>query len=377
MPNFIIVGNGFIGNHLAWNLKSDSTYVVGKDFSKDIQNLPKDKSYCVIWCQGSSRGDDYNLYMSQAFSLGSCLSSFTQNKIHIDSHVYISSLYANTDTQFGKIKKLCEDMLLSNANCPIDVLRLPNIYGSFKEIKQNSILSKWFLSDEDITVDGSSRFYMSLDQLTLYIEKVLCKPKEQTHKRVVNIVNYEPTKVFEIGRKIADLKCLKFTSIDTHPTFSFEPDTFSGSVDYVPTTVLEDLFRCITGSEFSREMLASVTKSSRVHISPINQTLFDLEAYEYNNLKRVYCFDLLSGHKRGKHYHRHQTEVFSPIFGDCEIYLQNERGHRVSIPLSFGDKLKVKPNIQHTFWSPKNPCVLLTTSDYAYVDNSTPDVYVF
>ena len=98
---------------------------------------------------------------------------------------------------------------------------------------------------------------MSLDQLTLYIEKVLCKPKEQTHKRVVNIVNYEPTKVFEIGRKIADLKCLKFTSIDTHPTFSFEPDTFSRSVDYVPTTVLEDLFRCIRIRVFKRDACVS------------------------------------------------------------------------------------------------------------------------
>ena len=374
LRNFIIVGNGFIGNHLSWNLASSSCFSLGRNFLEDIKKIPTDRKYTLIWSHGISRGDDSSVYYSQYTPIVRILSLIKKHYIEIEQQIYISSLFANFDNSFGKTKKDCENLIL-NSGIKSLVLRLPNIYGYFKEPKGNSILSKWFLTSDIIRATNDSKYYVSLENLTNLLNTFL---DGHFDNLVFNVISDKSTRISDLGKAVSEYRDVFFKPMNSESTIDItDLSSYTGNNISIKDDILLNLDNYIKGSEFANEVFNSVYKSERIHVSNKKQFLFDLDSDEFINLKRVYSFDLIAGEKRGNHYHKEQTEFFSVIDGSCEIYITNKNGFKVSVPMSFGDKIRTNPYLQHAFFSPTNKCIILTSSTLEYVPNSTPDVFKF
>ena len=372
--SLIVVGNGFIGNYLAWNVPSNKTFALTRNFKQEILDLPLSESYIIVWAHGESRGP--TIRESQLGTLTECVNSIKDRGLKIRKHIYISStkVCEDPDSEFSKVKRECENYILS-LDSSVQVLRTPNVYGTFSSVKPNSILSRWMLDSESIVATPAVREFVSLRALSSFIRDEVW----DHNQALINTVRGVPCVMSEIGEHLARLRDVNFKPFEGLAlSGGFVPEDSHGDV-YLGCgfDIFSELGNHQKSSEYASSLLSRVQQSERFHRRPdSDHFLQDLDSEVLDGLKRVYVFNILGGHMRGGHYHREQTEVFYVLNGECEIKLE-QGGCSGVITLAQGQYIKVLPFEQHTFWAKNSDVQILAVSDFAYIPNSVPDTFEY
>ena len=375
----VIVGNGFIGNRVAWSINGSKVFHIGHtDPETDIKNLPLEASYIVVWCHGVSRGSAAEIIDSQLGFMVRVIRLLESLSVNVAQHIFLSSTHVYLDSTFGYAKRLCEAVILLQASvteADTCVIRVPNVYGAFSEEKPNSILSRWLCGDSQVRADASARVdYVSVQQVADTVISQL-----NTGSGIIDMHPGEPLPIRDIGAEIAEIRGLAFEISEfEQPTRAEVPPTAPSSECAVPSLEITSISMLVRGCGFAKELRSRVRQSQRSHNSPCGErVLLDLEAEDLKHLERVYVFNVAKGTKRGGHYHKEQIETFTVVKGHCELQITNADGDTSPVALSAGQKITVYPGEEHTFWSPHFECMVLTTSNMPYIPNSVPDTYTY
>jgi nucleoside-diphosphate-sugar epimerase/quercetin dioxygenase-like cupin family protein len=375
----VVIGNGFLGNRVAWRAKGTKVFHVGhRSLEADISRLPS-APCTLVWCHGTSRGSDAEITDSQLGFMMRALRLLKASAACVSRHILLSSSHVYLDSTFGYVKRLCEDVILQEAQTSqvaACVIRVPNVYGVVTAAKPNSILSRWLCGDSQIRADGHAEIgYVSADQ----VANTVLSNLEAEGSAIIDIIPDTPLPVRSVGAEIARVRGLPFEVADFGQALQADiPPSERTAVTQVASLGLENIPDLVRGCEFARQLQARVRQSARCHNSACGErVLLDLEVKDIEHAKRVYTFNVAAGTKRGGHYHKEQTETFTVVKGHCELQILNSEGVSVSIQLSAGQKIEVLPGEDHTFWSPHSECVLIAVSDLAYIPNSVPDTYTY
>lgn len=98
--------------------------------------------------------------------------------------------------------------------------------------------------------------------------------------------------------------------------------------------------------------------------------LYDARPSKFNMTEfgHSYFADIISGQKRGGHYHKHKTEIMVCTSGTINYEIEGESGY-----LRDGEYVIVMPNEMHTFWVVFDKALLVVYCDTPF---DPDDVYI-
>ena len=285
----VIVGNGFIGNRVAWSINGSKVFHIGHtDPETDIKNLPLEASYIVVWCHGVSRGTAAEIIDSQLGFMVRVIRLLESFSVSVARHIFISSTHVYLASTFGYAKRLCEAVILLQASvteADTCVIRVPNVYGAFSEEKPNSILSRWLCGDSQVRADASARVdYVSVQQVAETVISQL-----NTGSGIIDMHSGEPLPIRDIGAAIAELRGLAFeVSEFEQPVRAKVPPTAPSTECAVLSLDITSISKLVRCCGFAKDLKSRVRQSQRSHNSPCGERiLLDLEAEDLQNSARV------------------------------------------------------------------------------------------
>lgn len=374
--SLIVVGNGFIGKFIAWRSQTLSAFTLTRDYLAELKTLPTSDEYIVIWAHGESRGAD--MRASQIDTLRSCSDAMRDLGLDTRMHIYVSSTKVHEDpmSDFASVKAECEGLIQALSPSPY-ILRVPNVYSVFSRPRANSVLSRWLLESSEIHANSDTREYISLDALSRFIDDCVHGGRSPGTYNLRG----EPLTMSEIGYRISKLRNLPFQSVGGAMPIRGQRLPEPADAIEVPAPddlgLVESLESLRRASSYARDLQSRVQTSSRFHSrSDTQHYLQDLDTEVLENLRRVYAFNVLVGHRRGGHYHMDQTETFYVAQGVCEVLLESGEGSGI-VTLMQGQYIQVNPMEQHTFRPISADVTVIAVSDLAYIPNSVPDTYIY
>lgn len=165
MKCLLIGPNGYVSRNIV-NLYQDIQF---SGFTKNMKidsliSLVKEND-CIIHTASKQRlnhpGDD--------FESNFILTKYIVDNCNYKRLIYISSIHANLDSDFGRVKKREEDYIKSNSN-NYQILRLPHTFGLFGKPNYNSVFNTFIyaISNElDININTSDKVFNLLPISTI------------------------------------------------------------------------------------------------------------------------------------------------------------------------------------------------------------------
>lgn len=375
----IVVGNGFLGNRVAWRIQKTKVFHVGhRHLEASIDRLPP-ATYTVVWCHGICRGSAAEIEDSQLGFMARAIRLLKDSAAQVVRHILLSSSHAYLDTPYGYVKRLCEEAILQESRTSqvhVSVIRVPNVYGVTASAKPDSIISKWLCENSPICADYKAEIkYVSVDQ----VADTVISNLEAEGTAIIDISPEMSLPVKLVGAEIAKVRGLPFKLADFGQiSRAGASPSARTSEARVASLDLKSIPALVRGCEFARGLKARVQQSQRSHNGTYAaRILSDLDTGDLDSGNRVSMLNVAAGTKRGDRYRRAQTEIFEVTKGTCELQIKTESGVTTSVSLSAGQKIKVYPGEDCTFWSPREDCQILTLSDMTDTQSTLPDICTY
>ncbi|MEK7635662.1 MAG: NAD-dependent epimerase/dehydratase family protein [Patescibacteria group bacterium] len=160
---------GFIGGHIAVVLKNQGVKLSFFDLpkndllkpGKNLENFIKDKD-AIFHTAAVNRGTDTEIIVGSVVSTYNLISAIEKLKKR-PKLIFLSSIQAETETLYGKSKRLAEIMLedFSKKNkIPVVIFRLTNVFGEGCKPFYNSVVATFCYqaaNGKELTVNPESR----------------------------------------------------------------------------------------------------------------------------------------------------------------------------------------------------------------------------
>lgn len=160
---------GFIGSHIAAALENLGAELSFFDLPKNdllkpggnLENFAKDKDV-IIHAAAVNRGTDTEIIIGNVVAVYNLISAIKKLK-NKPKLIFLSSIQAETETLYGKSKRLAEIILEDFSNktkTPVSIFRLTNVFGEGCRPFYNSVIATFChqaANGKELAVDQGSK----------------------------------------------------------------------------------------------------------------------------------------------------------------------------------------------------------------------------
>ncbi|MEO0289440.1 MAG: NAD-dependent epimerase/dehydratase family protein [candidate division WOR-3 bacterium] len=365
--NILVTGsNGFLGKNLISFLKQDKnlkiySFDIENSFD-ELENILKNNVELIFHLAGVNRPKT-----NDEFYKGN--SDFTKTLVDLVLKysknipiVFSSSIQVELDNDYGKSKKLAEDVLIDYAKksgAKVYIYRLQNLFGKWGKPNYNSVIATFCYNiSRNFPIQISNR--ENIVKL-LYIDDVVKEFYSIVKgEKKYNGYFYNIEKVFEknLG-EIVDLLYKFKNSRDDLTIFDFKDEftkhLYETYISYLP---IENFSYKLKSNEDERGSLSEILKS--------------------DNFGQIFISYTKPGITRGNHYHQSKTEKFLVIKGEAIIKFRNIiTNEKVEYKVSGNDLqvVDIPPGYTHSITNiGKGELITLFWSIEKF-DKSNPDTF--
>ncbi len=161
--------NGFVGSHIVSILKKRGAELSFFDLpkndllkpGKNLENFVKDKD-AIIHAAAVNRGSDEEIISGSVIATYNLISAIKKLK-KWPKLIFLSSIQAETETLYGKSKRLTEIMLedfSERTKTPISIFRLTNVFGEDCRPFYNSVVATFCYQaakGKELTINPESK----------------------------------------------------------------------------------------------------------------------------------------------------------------------------------------------------------------------------
>lgn len=301
MKILVTGSNGFIGKHLSLILKRRGHEVLPFDIHDDEITLTNyvNQADFIVHLAGVNRPGDAEEYYRENGQKVSELVDLIKDAHKNTPIILSSSVQADLDNDYGKSKKMGEDILL-RSELPVYIYRLCNVFGKWGKPNYNSASATFcyniahnlpvYVRDENYIVN-----YVYIDDVVNEFVRII---ELKEHKGSKDILSIKPTYECSLGHLVELLKYFKDeVESDRHLPIihnDFEFKLFKTFCDYLSDE----------GYEFN------YTEDERGYFE---------EIYKSKKYGQISDNMMHPGIIKGGHYHTYKKEIFYTVIGECEI----------------------------------------------------------
>lgn len=233
---------GFIGCHITAALKNQVAELSFFDLpkndllkpEKNFENFVNNKDV-IIHTAAVNRGTDIEVIAGSVVAIYNLISAIEKSKSRAKI-IFLSSIQAETDTLYGKSKRLAEIMLEDFSNrtkIPVSIFRLTNVFGEGCKPFYNSVVATFcyqVANGKELTINPESKnkkinFIYVKDVVNEITKEIEARRKQPFYFKKIDSKN-------EIS--IGDLAKLiqSFKNIKEQPKLKFYKDLYKTYLSY-------------------------------------------------------------------------------------------------------------------------------------------------
>lgn len=366
MKILITGSNGFLGKNLIYFLKEDKNiniYTFDVENSlEELENIINNNVDMIFHLAGVNRPNTNEEFYNGNTNFTKMLVDLIIKKNKKIPIVFSSSIQVELDNDYGKSKKLAEEILIEyskKTESKIYIYRLQNLFGKWGKPNYNSVIATFCYNiSRNLPIQISKR--ENIVKL-LYVDDVVKDFYSiLTGVKKYNGYFYQVEKVFEktLG-EIVDLLYKFKNSRDDLNIFDFK-DEFTKYLyeTYISYLSVEDFSYDLKSNEDERGSLTEILKS--------------------DNFGQIFISYTKPGITRGNHYHQSKTEKFIVIKGKAIIKLRNIiTNEKVEYKVT-GEKLKVvdiPPGYSHSITNIGEDELITLFWSIEKFDKTNPDTF--
>lgn len=334
MKILVTGANGFIGKNLCQHLKEKEYEIITFDKDDNFSVIEENINNIdfIYHLAGVNRPENpTEFYKGNTDLTKSIIEILQTNKLNIPI-VYTSSIQATNNTDYGKSKKMAEDLLLEyGINSKVYIYRLHNVFGKWCRPNYNSVVATFcynVVNNLELTINNPDTMLE-----LIYIDDVinefvnLLKEKNAIVKND-NIYTIQPVykiKLSDLAEKIKNFNN-NINGLEVPETGDeFTKNMFSTFLSYVP------LDKMVTKPIINRDDRGSFT-----------------ELIKSKTVGQVAVSVSKPGIVRGNHYHHTKVEKFIVVKGEAkikfrhilnneefEIFVSDQNMEIVNIPVGY------------------------------------------
>lgn len=362
MSVVLIGSNGFIGKNLKLKLQEEKInyFEVTKKTS-----LKKLKYYCLkaevlVHAAGQNISKFKKDFNNNNILITDKICNLLKQLKKKPKIIYLSTTKINENSFYGLSKKKAENILINFAkknNSPLNILRLPNVYGKWCKPNYNSFVTTMFyniprgINFKKINLQNK----INLIHIDTVINKIFSLIKKKSKKLILDINAEKVLSIKDLLNKINEIwYCHKNGYLYNYKT-NFERTLYSSFLTYLPS---KNFFRSIKKFEDKRGMFSELLKNK--------------------NYGQISMFSINPGETRGKHYHNIKNEKFIVLSGTIIFKMKSLNDGKLILKKinekNIGEIISV-PGWSHEIKnSGKQKAIILLWSNEIY-DNKNPDTY--
>ena len=331
MKVLITGAHGFMGKHLIKKLKQ---YGI-EYFSFDVENTDSELTHFVDSCDfivhfaGVMRPLSNEEFYNSNFNLSKKLVDIIKRSNRNIPILLASSTQATLDNDYGRTKKMCEDLVL-NSGLPCYVFRFTNAFGKWGKPNYNSVASTFF--------------YNIAHNLDIYIRD----PNYVIH--FIYIDDIIDTVIKCINGEISPSKNI----LSITPVHDCTIGHLADLIRYFKKTIESDKHLPIINDDFELKLFISFCDYFSDEDHSFNycvdsrgtfEEIFKSKKYGQISINKAY-----PGVLRGGHYHTYKEEIFQTIKGKCLVRTREINSLKVEKNVmdgSFQKQIHILPNKTH------------------------------
>lgn len=366
MKKVLITGSGgFIGKNLKTNLLNCKKLEI-KDFTEQnsfeelVEILPGiDFIYHLAGVNRPQRMEEF--YEGNTKLTEELIGLIESKNLRIPI-LYTSSIYAESDNDYGKSKRQAEEALLKYSkrnNVPVYIYRLPNVFGKWSRPNYNSVVSTFCYNIShglDIKICEPDKI-MKL----VYIDDVVKDFIERLYNEENDGVNY----------------------CSVSPTFTITVGELADRINKI-----KDIRNSLIVPDLS-DRLTRLMHATYLSYLEVDNFGYDLEEKSDQRGRFIELFKSIEGGQvsvsyskpgvvRGNHYHNTKNEKFVVVKGKGKISLRHIMEDKIIQYLVSGERLEVidiPPGYTHKIENiGEDEMILLIWADECF-DADDPDTY--
>ena len=307
MNNKVLItgSNGFIGKNLSVFLKRQNFEVLGFDLGNTDEELKTyiDEADFIVHLAGINRPLTVEEFYDGNTNFTAKLVDFVQKSGKNTPIIMSSSTQASLDNDYGKSKKMAEDLLL-NSRLPVYVYRLANVFGKWCRPNYNSAAATFCYNiAHDLPIQiRDENYVVNYNYIDDICEEFIRVIKLARHDGSRNICYVNPTYPCSLG-KLANLLRYFKQEVESERHLPLIHDEFELKLFKTFLNYLSEQEYGFNYAEDERGSFEELYKSKKWG------QISDNVAYP--------------GITKGGHYHTYKKEIFYVVVGECRIRQRN------------------------------------------------------
>lgn len=307
--NILITGSsGFIAKNLIIRLKENSFKIIEFNRSHN-NNLLKDKiakSDIIVHLAGENRSTNEELFINNNIKLTEEICNIIKfNNFRIPL-LFSSSIHSSLPNKYGRSKQKAENLLIDlykETNNPINIFKLPGVFGKWSKPFYNSVVSTFCHSvanNLEIQINDPNKIIKLIYIDDLVNEFIFTIKNFKSGLKFGDIKPCYEISIKELANKIKNLKNLRENLYTDKVGKGLIKKLYSTYLTYLP---FEESFYEIPVHKDSRGNFIEILKTT------------DSGQFSY--------FSAKPGITRGGHYHHTKSEKFLLIKGKAKFRFSN------------------------------------------------------
>ena len=334
MLKILVTGSkGFIGHHLVNLLKQQNYVVLEYDLNSTLHELNDYLIKCdlIVHLAGVNRPLDKEEFYRGNFDLTKYLVETLKQHDKKTPIIFSSSIQATLDNDYGKSKKIAEDLLL-NSGLPVYIYRLNNVFGPKCKPNYNSVVATFCYNiahDLAINIHDENRlvYFNYVDDVIKEFLKIINSNNHQGQKDLLSLTN---TYECSIG-KLANL------------IYYFKQEiTSSRHLPLIHDEFELKLFKTFCFYFSDEGFTFNYASDERGYFLEL------FKSRKYGQISENMSYPVI---KKGGHYHTYKEEIFYTVIGKTKIIQQNINSGEISENIVDGNHpqlINIKPLYTHT-----------------------------
>jgi UDP-2-acetamido-2,6-beta-L-arabino-hexul-4-ose reductase len=363
MKVLITGSEGFIGKNLRFFLKTKNLEVINfnkkSNFKKEFSKIHSEDT--IIHLAGENRGKKFFFHLNNVI-LTKKICDFLYKKKIKPRIIFISTIHANKNNDYGVTKKKAENILKDfrfKSGSLVNILRLPNVFGKWSKPNYNSVVATFcynIINKKKIFINPLSK-KVNLIYIDDVMEQIYRVLQKKSSKLYITVNKVYKIQIKNLAKILLNFQKLRTTNNISHLKSSFNKKLYSTFLSFLPHNLIT--YKLSSNSDGRGNFL---------------------EFIKSNNFGQVSIFTINKDKERGNHYHNSKVEKFFLVQGRVKFLFKNiYNGKKFNYLISSNDNriIETIPGFAHKIMNiGKNKAIFLVWANEIF-DKTKLDTYKY